>query len=339
MATAPTVMQSSSRGGASSLESLLNSVGNTAKFLRNQQAGPNVYPGVPAEYTNWRDEQRAWAMSCVLFNQSYHMAELMIEGPDALEFLSGLGINSFKGFAPDKAKQFVPCSHDGYVIGDVILFYLAENQFNMVGRAPTLNWVSYNAEISGRRVTCTYDERTAARPDPQNRRHYRYQLQGPNASKVVESATGRPAPDLKFFNMCWMEIAGRKVRALRHGMAGQPGFELMGPWTDGPAIHAALVQAGKAHGLKLVGARCYSSNTLESGWIPSPLPAIYTGEKMKPYRQWLTANHYEANASIGGSFVSDKVEDYYLTPWELGYGFFVKFDHEFIGRAALEKMA
>ena len=44
----------------------------------------------------------------MLFNQSYHMAELMVEGPDALEFLNRLGINSFKGFAPDKAKQFVP---------------------------------------------------------------------------------------------------------------------------------------------------------------------------------------------------------------------------------------
>jgi glycine cleavage system aminomethyltransferase T len=332
-------MSASSRGSVQSLESLLNSVGSTVEFLRNQQAGPNVYPGVPAEYTNWRDEQRAWQQSCVLFNQSYHMAELMVEGPDALEFLNGLGINSFKGFAPDKAKQFVPCSHDGYVIGDVILFYLAENQFNMVGRAPTLNWVLYNAGISGRRVTCTYDERTVARPDPQNRRHYRYQLQGPNASKVIESATGRPAPDLKFFNMCWMQIAGRNVRALRHGMAGQPGFELMGPWADGPVIHAALVEAGKAHGLKLVGGRCYSSNTLESGWIPSPLPAVYTGEKMKPYREWLTVNHYEAKASIGGSFVSSNIEDYYLTPWELGYGLFVKCDHEFIGRAPLEKMA
>ncbi len=168
-------------------------------------------------------------MSCVLFNQSYHMAELMVEGADALAFLNGLGINSFKGFAPDKAKQFVPCSHDGYVIGDVILFYLAENQFNLVGRAPVLNWVLFNAELfnaetSRPRVTCTFDERTAARPDPQNRRHYRYQLQGPNASKVIESATGQPAPDLKFFNMCGMKIAGRAVRALRHGMAGPAGI-------------------------------------------------------------------------------------------------------------------
>ena len=61
---------------------------------------------------------------------------------------------------------------------------------------------------------------------------------------------------------------------------------------------------------------------------------------MKAYREWLSANCYEAGkASIGGSFVSDNIEDYYLTPWDLGYGPFVKFDHDFIGREALEKMA
>jgi glycine cleavage system aminomethyltransferase T len=332
-------MTNSDRSAAASLESFLAGAGNIVDLLRNQQSGPNVYPGVPAEYTNWRDEQRAWQQSCVLFNQSYHMAELMIEGPDAFAFLNGLGVNSFEGFTPDKAKQYVPCSYDGYVIGDGILFYLAENQFNLVGRAPALNWVMFQAESGKHRVTCTYDERTAARPDPENRRHYRYQLQGPNAAKVIETATGRPAPDLKFFNMCWMEIAGKKVRALRHGMAGQPGFELMGPWADHAAVHAALVVAGKPHDMRLVGGRCYSSNTLESGWIPSPLPAIYSGDKMRAFREWLTINHYEAKASIGGSFVSDKIEDYYLTPWDLGYGSFVKFDHQFIGREALQKMA
>ena len=60
---------------------------------------------------------------------------------------------------------------------------------------------------------------------------------------------------------------------------------------------------------------------------------------MKAYREWLPANSYEATGSIGGSFVSDNIEDYYSTPYELGYGPFVKFDHDFIGREALEKMA
>ncbi len=60
---------------------------------------------------------------------------------------------------------------------------------------------------------------------------------------------------------------------------------------------------------------------------------------MKPYRQWLTAKSYEAMASLGGSFYSEKITDYYLTPYDLGYGPFVKFDHDFVGREALEKIA
>jgi glycine cleavage system aminomethyltransferase T len=320
------------------LQSILDSSGNPVNWLRNQQVGPNAYPGVPAEFTNWRDEQRGWAETCVLYNQSYHMAELMVEGPGAFEFLNGLGINSFKGFVPDRAKQYVPVTHYGHVIGDVILFYLAENQFNLVGRAPVLNWLMFHGEgRSG--VTLTYDERTAARPDPENRRHYRFQIQGPNSNQVIEAATGAPAPELKFFHMCWMEIAGKRVRALRHGMAGQPGYELMGPWEDYAAVHGALVEAGKKPGMRLVGGRAYSSNTLESAWIPSPLPGVYTGELLRPYREWLSANHYESRCSVGGSYVPDSVEGYYLTPWDLGYGLFVKFDHDFIGRDALEKIA
>ncbi|MEX2524012.1 MAG: aminomethyl transferase family protein [Gammaproteobacteria bacterium] len=322
-----------------SLEDRIKSNGNPVDMLRNLQSGPNVYPGVPPEYTNWRDEQQAWQETCVLFNQSYHMADLRLEGPDALKLLSDLGVNSFKGFTVDKAKQFVPCNYDGYVIGDGILFYLAENQFDMVGRIPSLHWVMFHAETGGYNVECNLDERSAARPDPFNRRTYRYQIQGPNAMKVMEKVLGEKPPELKFFNMCSMTIAGKQVRALRHGMAGQPGFELFGPWKDGEAVHEALVKAGEEFGLRLVGGRAYSSNTLESGWIPSPLPAVYTGEKMKAFREWLPADCYEAKASIGGSFASDNIEDYYLTPWDLGYGMFVKFDHDFIGREALEEKA
>jgi vanillate/3-O-methylgallate O-demethylase len=60
---------------------------------------------------------------------------------------------------------------------------------------------------------------------------------------------------------------------------------------------------------------------------------------MKAYRQWLPAASYEGTGSLGGSFYSNNIEDYYMTPYALGYGPFVKFDHDFIGREALEKMA
>jgi glycine cleavage system aminomethyltransferase T len=320
-----------------SLEDVLAEAGSPVELLRNSQAGPNAYPGVPAEFTNWRDEQQAWQRTCVLFNQSYHMADLAVEGPDALRLLSDLAVNSFAGFAVDKAKHFVPCTPDGYVIGDVILFALAEGRYNLVGRAPALNWVTYHAETGDYDVRVELDQRTALRSDGR-RKSYRFQVQGPNAMLVLEKALGRTPPELKFFTMTTVEIAGQTVRALRHGMAGQPGWELFGPWDDGESVREALVEAGEEFGLRQVGGRAYSSNTLESGWIPSPLPAVYSGDALRAYREWLPANGYEARASIGGSFVSARIEDYYLTPWDLGYGNYVKFDHDFVGRDALARM-
>ena len=321
-----------------SLEDLLAAAGNPVDLLRNSPAGPNVYPVVPAEFTNWRDEQRAWQETCVLFNLSYHMNDLAVDGPDALELLSHLAVNSFDGFSADRAKHYVPCSPDGYVIGDVILFALGENRFNLVGRAPALNWIMFHAETGGYDVTVDLDLRSALRTDGR-RRAYRFQVQGPTAMQVIEKALGDSPPELRFFHTTTVTMAGRTVGALRHGMVGQPGWELFGPWDDGEAVHEALVAAGEEFGLRLAGGRAYSSNTLESGWIPSPLPAVYSGESMKAYREWLPAQGYEGSASIGGSFVSADIEDYYFTPWDLGYGSYVKFDHDFIGREALEKMA
>lgn len=322
------------------LQQKLDAAGDVVEFLRNQQTGPNVYPGVPAEYSNWRNEQRAWAQTAVLFNQSYHMVELYVRGKDAFKLLEYLAINSFKGFAVNKAKQFVPVTPDGYVIGDVILFYLDEEEFSLVGRAPAIEWVEFHAQYGDWDVTVERDERTALRTDGK-RKNYRFQLQGPNAMKILGIAMGETPPDLKFFNMAHVNIGGKDVIALRHGMAGQPGYELFGPWEDYEAVHSALVEAGKNDGLTLVGGRAYSSNTLESGWLPSPLPATYTGdsEMMKAYRAWASGKSYAGMCSIGGSYVPDSIEGYYLTPWDIGYGHIVKFDHDFVGREALEKMA
>jgi glycine cleavage system aminomethyltransferase T len=264
------------------------------------------------------------------------MTDLYIDGPDALKLLSDLGINSYKNFRVNQAKQFVACNHNGYVIGDAILFYLDENKFNLVGRPPAHNWVQYNLETGGYKATAERDERSAVNQG--RRKVYRFQVQGPHALRVMEKATGKPAPDIRFFHMDVFTVAGRSVRALRHGMVGQPGWELFGPWEDGDVVRDAIMSAGQEYGIRQVGSRAYPTTCLESGWVPSPLPAIYVGEEMKGYRQWLSTKSYEATASLGGSFYSDDITDYYLTPYELGYGPFVKFDHDFVGRATLEKM-
>jgi len=319
------------------LEEVIQSIGNPVELLRNSQIGPYAFPVVRPEFTNWRDEQLAWRESCALFDQSHHMTDLYVEGPDALRLLSDLAVNSFKNFKVNQAKQFIACNHEGYVIGDAILFYLDENKFNLVGRPPAANWVQYHVEAGGYDVSAIRDERSAVNRG--QRKVFRYQVQGPHAVRVMEKVTRRTAPDIRFFNMDVFNIAGHDVRALRHGMVGQPGWELFGPWESGDAVRDAIVEAGAEYGIRQVGSRAYPTSCLESGWIPSPLPAIYTSEKLKPYRQWLSPRSYEATASLGGSFYSDDITSYYLTPHELGYWPFVKFDHDFVGRQALEPIA
>lgn len=324
-----------------SLEAVLEATGNPVDMLRNSQIGAYVYPVVPSEFSNWRDEQRAWAQSAVLFDQSHHMAEITVRGRDALKLMSYCTINSFANFTPNSAKQMVPCSYDGYVIGDGILFYLERDELLFVGRAPSVNWIQFQAETGGFDVEVIRDDRSPSHPRGKavSRRHYRFQIQGPNAAKVLEKIHGGPLPDVKFFTMGTISIKGRAVRALRHGMAGAPGLEIWGPYAEGDEIRETILEAGREFGLVPVGSRAYASNTLESGWIPSPLPAVYAGESMRKYREWLPATSYEATGSIGGSFVSRRIEDYYMTPYDLGYGPFVKFDHDFAGREAIEKFA
>jgi vanillate/3-O-methylgallate O-demethylase len=322
------------------LEEKLKAAGNAVQMLRNSQIGAYVYPVVAPEFSNWRDEQRGWAETCVLFDQSHHMVNLFVRGRDALKLLSHLATNSFKNSTVNKAKQFAPCSHDGYVIGDGILFYLSENELAYVGRNPAANWIEFHAKTGGYDVQTEYDDRSPSRPmgKPVVRKVYRFQIQGPNAEQVIEKLNGGPFADIKFFSMDYIRIAGRKVRALRHGMAGAPGLEIWGPYEEYDEIRNTIIEAGKDFGLVQVGARAYATNTLESGWIPSPVPAVYSGEKMKPYREWLPVTGYEANASLGGSFVSSNIQDYYTTPWELGYNSFTKYDHDFVGKEALQAM-
>src|SRR5918996_4120314 len=169
------------------LEEVLRAAGNPVDLLRNSQIGAYVYPVVPAEFSNWRDEQLAWQKTAVLFDQSHHMVEQYVEGPDALKLLSQLAVNSFASFPVNRAKHFVPCSYDGYVIGDGILFHLEENKLAFVGRAPAASWIQFHAETGGYNVKTQKDDRSPGNPKGRAvvRRHYRFQIQGPNAPQVL----------------------------------------------------------------------------------------------------------------------------------------------------------
>src|ERR1700721_1162926 len=145
----------------------LSPTGNPVELLRNSQEGAYVYPVVPTEFSNWKAEQVAWQKTAVLFDQSHHMANLYIKGPDALKLISYLGFNTFKNFPTNMAKQFVPVTYDGYVIGDGILFHLEENEYEFVGRVPTGNWVRFHPETGDGDAELVRDDRSPPPPPGQ----------------------------------------------------------------------------------------------------------------------------------------------------------------------------
>jgi len=311
-------------------------------MLRNSKAGMYVYPVVTPEFRNWRTEQEAWRSGAVLFDQTHHMDEVIVEGPQATEFLSHHGINSFANFELNRAKHFVPVTPNGHVIGDHIIFREREDKYVLVGRAPTSNWLMFCAANGKWNIRIRHDPRSTSRPEGERviREHYRFQIQGPLAPKIFEQMNGGPIPDIKFFHVDWINIGSKKVQARRHGMSGAPGLEVWGPYADKHYIQSVILEAAAQVGVDLVqcGSRAYSTNTLESGWIPSPLPGIYTGDGiMSEYRDWLGADMYEAAGAIGGSYVSENIEDYYVNPFELGYDFYIGWKKDdFIGKSALE---
>jgi vanillate/3-O-methylgallate O-demethylase len=320
------------------LAAAVTRAGSPVELLRNQDWPSITFPIQP-EFTNWRDEQRAWMTSVAIMDQSHHMTQLFLGGSDLIPMLSGISPNTFANFRPGVAKQLISVNHAGYVIGDGILFYHSDDREGLVliGHHILIDWVRYNAEkaqAAGKDVHHRLEANSAMRGgvDPT---YFRYEIQGPQADHVMEKLWGGPVPDVKFFHIADLEIAGVPVKALRHGMAGQPGFEFYGNYADGHRVIDAMMEAGAEYGIRRVGAKAYSSSPLESGWVPTPFPAIWDDD-FAEYREWLPAARA---GSIGGSLYSTDVHDYQFTPFDLGLGRSVKFDHDFHGREALEKIA
>lgn len=318
-----------------SLAQAIERAGSPVELLRNAQWPPITFPITP-EFTNWRDEQRAWRTSVAIMDQSHHMTQLFMGGDDLIELLQSISPNTFKNFQPGRAKQLISVNTNGYLIGDGILFYNNDGPEGrvLVGHHILIDWVRFHiekAQANGKDIQSRLDPNSAMREGPPT--FYRYELQGPEANAVMEELFEGPVPDLKFFHIGDFAIAGKQVKALRHGMAGQPGFEFYGPYEDHEAVHAAILKAGEAYGIRQVGAKAYSSSPLESGWIPTPFPAIFD-EDAAEYRQWLPAARV---GSLAGSLDSTDIRDYYATPYDLGLGRSVRFDHDFHGREALEQ--
>lgn len=314
----------------------LAQAGTAVKLLWKPNSPAEKVPVVKPEFEGWRIEQKSWQDAVALLDLSHHMADLYVEGPDATKLLSYTCANNFENFAVGQAKQMIAVSSDGNLIQDAILVRLEENKYNVIGIGTTHAWVAYHAKEGGYDVKLTLDPPSSYREG--NPPVFRFQVQGPNAGALLAELFGDQLEGIKFFHFREVSLDGHKINALRHGMAGQAGFEFFGPWESGEFVKNAILRAGEKFGIKQIGGLAYYTVGVDSGWFATPVPAIYTQPELEGFRKFTSLFSYEGQSPLHGSFFSPNIEDYYRTPYELGYGRSISFNHDFVGREALQAL-
>lgn len=287
------------------------------------------------EYTGWQDENLSWKQDCYIGDWS-QMTEVRVTGPDALRFFSDYAVNSFTKFASRQAKHVIFCNMDGKVIGEGILIRFGEDDYEFQSGGPVWSWLEFNCKKGGYNVSIS-----------KNDCKFKYQVSGPKSLYLLEKLTGQSLRDIKFMHMGQAQINGVDVDLLRQGMAGEIGFEIQGPKEKGKAIYDAVFAAGQEFNIRRIGARTAMVNHMEACFptvVHDYLPAI-TGEAEKDYWQAYNSKDKAGTGSlerflkVRGSFTADDINAWYRSPLELGWTPRISFDHEFYGRAALEKEA
>jgi vanillate/3-O-methylgallate O-demethylase len=281
--------------------------------------------GLP-EYTDWIDESMSWKETCYVGDWSW-LWDRRFKGADALRLLSDITVNSFEEFAIGQAKHAIHCNEAGKVIHEGILIRLDDQEFMLQGRGCL--WADFNLQ-RGR-----YDATSEAED------WFKFQVSGPNSPYVIEKMSGESVRDIPFMHRGEIRVGGRSVWALRQGMAGEVGFELQGPRSYAGEIYDAILHAGEDFGIRRLGGRAVFINHLEACFptrMTDYLSAIYDDD-MKDYLEVYQATMpgYVTTFNVAGSFEAESVGDYYRSPVELGWTKNIKFDHEFIGRPALEE--
>jgi len=273
---------------------------------------------LPAEYSNWLDESRAHVETCYLGDWSA-LAKAVVQGPEALEFVSQLGMANLADFPLNRTKHHVQLDEYGRVASEGVICRVGEDAFlYTAGSSEWLAWQlsqgSWDAEASD--ITA---------------KEFVFGVQGPTSIFSLEAATGESLRDIDFGASRMSRIGPHPVRILRVGISGELGYEIHGPAEHGAEIWIALRDAGKEFGLVQLGGAAQPVQHIEAGiatngldYMPS---AAMTPGAPKLFRR----------RGMGGSFIPSGFEDYFRRPRELAWGPRDGSipEHDFVGRRAL----
>lgn len=285
-------------------------------------------------YTGWRDETDSWKKTAYLGTALMNSPIYDVSGPDVAAFFNSVCINNYSKFSVGKIRHAVICNEKGQIMTDGVVMKIAEDTYRTYWLAPTLQFLlEKNPEkfdIQGKDLTG---------------KEYFFQIAGPLSGEIMEAACESDLSDLKFANHKMIKIHGKDVRILRLGMTGNLAYEIHGDMADANEVYEAVWAAGEPRGMRKLGQLAYCMNHTEGGFpninIHYPLPWFESedlgfqgfSQFMSNY-PWLAFYNY--NRKLIGS-LGDDLETRFVSPVDVGWANLIKFDHEFIGKAALEK--
>ncbi|HWH26424.1 MAG TPA: hypothetical protein VNT53_07245 [Pseudolysinimonas sp.] len=290
-------------------------------------------PLYPTEYTGWKDEVLSWKKTAYLHGGLNPTDTYRIWGPDAVKLLREHCVNSFERFPVGASKHAIMCDKEGRVVVHGMLVRRAEDEFIAYWLGP---WIDFLVERGG------YD----VQGENLTGQVYLFQLAGPRSLEILEAATGRDLHDVRFLQERRSSIGGSEVEVsiptdvLRIGMAGTLAYELHGPIKDAHAVYNALLEAGEPFGLRRLGRAQYNMNHTENGFPQEHIHFIHPWLENPELVQYFIDNYGMSLPPVGlyGS-AGDDASLRYRTPYDLGWGHLVSYDHDFLGREALEKVS
>jgi glycine cleavage system aminomethyltransferase T len=282
----------------------------------------------PAEYSGYRVEEFSWHDTCYLHTALTPTPTVKIWGPDTTKFCEKYIANTFKNFPVGKGKHAIMCDEKGRIMVDGVLLKTGEDEYVSYWLDP---WLGYCIMESGMDVS--YEDITEQR--------FLFQLGGPKSLEILEAAAGENYHDIKFMYHRMGKVAGREVRILRMGMAGSLAYEVHGQIEDSHAVLQQILKAGKKYGLQRLGITAYNMTHWECGFPQSFLdfPTPWAeNEGFKAFLNKIGVGVVFDTWPRTGSMGTD-MSLRYRNPIELGWEKTINFDHVFLGKEALEKIA
>jgi aminomethyltransferase len=213
---------------------------------------------MPLYYTGIVEEHRAVRAAAGLFDIS-HMGEITVSGPAARDFLNQALTNDVRKLAPGRGQYTLLCNERGGTLDDLYVFQLSEEVYllivNAARTAADVAWLQARAR--------EFPAAAGALHLTDASHHYAaVALQGPRVREFIERCLPGPSrtamrvarvTDLKKNQIGGFGFEDATVLVSRTGYTGEDGFEIVG--TDGAIqrLWDALLEAGRAFGLKPCG--------------------------------------------------------------------------------------